>query len=87
MVTQKNFSMKNVIIFLFQAAKLAGISYSTAKKIFTSFRMNLKISITKKISEEQVQENGPRAAFRDMSEREIRPFTICCLIGGVSQQA
>jgi hypothetical protein len=38
LVTQKNFSMKNVISLLTQASKSVGISYSTAKKIFTSFR-------------------------------------------------
>lgn len=51
MVTQKNFSMKNVIIFLFQAAKISGISYSTAKKIFTSFRTSLKATTPKRISQ------------------------------------
>lgn len=48
MVTQKNFSMKNVIFPLTQAAKTAGISYSTAKKIFTNFRLTLKAVTSKK---------------------------------------
>ena len=50
MVTQKNFSMKNVIPFFTQASKVAGISYSTAKKIFTNFRLTLKTLASKKIS-------------------------------------
>jgi hypothetical protein len=49
MVTQKNFSMKNVIPSFIQAAKLAEISYSTAKKIFTNFRFTLKSVSAKKI--------------------------------------
>ena len=50
MVTQKNFSMKNVSPFLIQAAKYTGISYSTAKKIFTSFRSTLKPALTKMVT-------------------------------------
>ncbi len=51
MVTKKNFSMKNVLSFFIQAAKIVGISYSTAKKIFTYFRLSLKACFTKKAYE------------------------------------
>lgn len=87
MVTQKNFSMKNVLICLSQAAKLAGISYSTAKKIFTHFRITLKTNITKRSTEQDINTNAPRALFRNATPLEARRVAICCLIGGISQEA
>jgi len=63
MVTQRNFSMKNVYCFVIKASRIVGISYSTAKKIFAYFRSSLKTSETKKAPEEAVDSNLIRTVF------------------------
>ncbi len=85
MVTQKNFSMKNVIPSFIQAAKLAEISYSTAKKIFTNFRSTLKTVPTSRISSQTDRNNMKTASFQEISIEQPKKMIICCLIGGAAQ--
>jgi hypothetical protein len=85
MVTQKNFSMKNVIPSFIQAAKFSGISYSTAKKIFTNFRSTLKFVPTYKIPSQTDQNSMKTASFQEISIKKPQKLIICCLIGGAAQ--
>jgi hypothetical protein len=85
MVTQKNLSMKNVIPSFTQAARLAGISYSTAKKIFTNFRTTLKSVPTYRIPSQTDRNNMKTASFQEISIEQPKKLIICCLIGGAAQ--
>jgi hypothetical protein len=42
LVTKHNYRIKEVTYAIFQAGRLLGISYSTAKKIFANFRIELR---------------------------------------------
>jgi hypothetical protein len=65
MVTKENYRIKEVTPFLCQAGRILAISYSTAKKIFTNFRIELR---AKKEAETGDEERHGVASYYELPE-------------------